>query len=76
MQSLLYLSEEADTQNRQGKLGPALKKYLAIQKVALLILYRYCVYELSIQVFGEYIDDQYDFHFYSIRRSTINAYLK
>lgn len=33
MQSLLYLTEEADSQNRSGRLGLALKKYLAIQKV-------------------------------------------
>ena len=33
MQSLLYLTEEADCQRRLGKLGPALKKYLAIKKV-------------------------------------------
>lgn len=30
MQSLLYLTEEADAQNRLGRLGPALKKYLSI----------------------------------------------
>ncbi|KAL5514354.1 hypothetical protein ACEPAG_2442 [Sanghuangporus baumii] len=59
MQSLLYLTEEADCQSRLGKLGPALKKYLAIQKV-----------------FDDYNHDQYDFHFYSLRRFTIGAYFK
>lgn len=33
MQSMLYLIEEGDCQNRLGRLGPALKKYLAVQKV-------------------------------------------
>ncbi|KAH8116094.1 NMDA receptor-regulated protein 1a [Phellopilus nigrolimitatus] len=58
MQSLLYLTEEADAQNRLGRLGLALKKYLAIQKV-----------------FDDFNNDQYDFHFYSLRRFTINPYI-
>ncbi|KAK0446042.1 NMDA receptor-regulated protein 1-domain-containing protein [Desarmillaria tabescens] len=33
MQSLLYLIEEADAQNRIGKINLALKKYTAIQKI-------------------------------------------
>ncbi|KAH9932197.1 NMDA receptor-regulated protein 1-domain-containing protein [Fomitopsis serialis] len=33
MQSLLYLSEEADAHLRKGNLGAALKKYLVVQKV-------------------------------------------
>lgn len=33
MQSLLYLTEEADAYHRKGNLGAALKKYSAIQKV-------------------------------------------
>ncbi|KAJ7234648.1 NMDA receptor-regulated protein 1-domain-containing protein [Mycena haematopus] len=33
MQSLLYLVEEADARNRNGHLGPALKKYMAVSKV-------------------------------------------
>lgn len=33
MQSLLYLTEEADAYHRKGNLGIALKKYGAIQKV-------------------------------------------
>ncbi|KAI5121997.1 hypothetical protein M0805_001830 [Coniferiporia weirii] len=59
MQSLLYLAEEAEAQNRLGRLGPALKKYTATQKV-----------------FDDFIDDQYDFHFYSLRQFTIRAYIK
>ena len=34
MQSLLYLTEAAGCYKRAGKLGPALKKYLAIHKVS------------------------------------------
>lgn len=59
MQSLLYLTEEANAQHQLGKLGPALKKYIAIQKV-----------------FEEIYHDQYDFHFYALRRHTVNAYMK
>ena len=33
MQSMLYLTEAGDGYNRLGKLGLALKKYIAIQKV-------------------------------------------
>ncbi|KAJ7755344.1 NMDA receptor-regulated protein 1-domain-containing protein [Mycena maculata] len=33
MQSLLYLVEEADAHNRNEKFGPALKKYMAVNKV-------------------------------------------
>ncbi|KAJ6571727.1 N-terminal acetyltransferase A, auxiliary subunit [Mycena capillaripes] len=33
MQSLLYLVEEADAHNRNGNFGPALKKYMAVNKV-------------------------------------------
>lgn len=33
MQSLLYLVEEADAHKRNGDLGPALKKYMAVNKV-------------------------------------------
>ncbi|KAF7289948.1 hypothetical protein MIND_01370000 [Mycena indigotica] len=33
MQSLFYLTEEADAHNRNGHLGPALKKYIAVSKV-------------------------------------------
>ncbi|KAJ6486930.1 NMDA receptor-regulated protein 1-domain-containing protein [Mycena sanguinolenta] len=33
MQSLLYLVEEADAHNRNGHFGPALKKYMAVNKV-------------------------------------------
>ncbi|KAJ7135988.1 NMDA receptor-regulated protein 1-domain-containing protein [Mycena epipterygia] len=33
MQSLFYLVEEADAHNRNGNFGPALKKYMAVNKV-------------------------------------------
>lgn len=37
MQSLLYLTEEADAQLRKGNLGLALKRYTAVQKVRAII---------------------------------------
>lgn len=78
MQSLLYLTEEADAHRRQGKLHHALKKYHAVRKV---IIYDYCDHhplaELCCgQVFEEFEDDQFDFHGYSLRKFTINIYLK
>jgi hypothetical protein len=33
MQSLFYLVEEADAHNRNGNFGPALKKYMTVNKV-------------------------------------------
>ncbi|KAH9974058.1 NMDA receptor-regulated protein 1-domain-containing protein [Lactifluus volemus] len=59
MQSLLYLTEEANAHRRQGKIHHALKKYHAVRKI-----------------FEEFEDDQFDFHGYSLRKFTINIYLK
>jgi len=39
MQSLFYLTEDADAHYRHGKLNLALKKYLAINKVQILNLF-------------------------------------
>ncbi len=59
MQSLIYLTEEADAQLRSGNLGMALKKYDAIHKI-----------------FDAFEDDQFDFHGYSVRKFTVNIYMK
>jgi N-alpha-acetyltransferase 15/16, NatA auxiliary subunit len=59
MQSLLFLTEDADNHRRGKNLGMALKRYHAIQKV-----------------FDEVEDDQYDFHGYALRKSTVNTYMK
>jgi len=84
MQSLLYLIEEGDAHYRSGQLGPALKKYVAVQKVCdfvMLSSFRTLLYDNKnangpLQIFNEVDDDQYDFHGYSLRKFTINIYLK
>ncbi|KAI0698059.1 N-terminal acetyltransferase A, auxiliary subunit [Cerioporus squamosus] len=67
MQSLVYLTEEADAHLRNGNLAMALKKYDCYPQVLTLV----CVQ----QVFDIYEDDQFDFHGYSVRKFTINIYL-
>ena len=59
MQSLVYLTEEADAHLRNGNLAMALKKY-----------------DVIFKVFDLFEDDQFDFHGYSVRKFTINIYLK
>jgi hypothetical protein len=78
MQSLLYLIEEADAHYRNGKLGLALKKYAAVQKVCVTCFQysSFAFYGVIIQVFNEIEDDQYDFHGYSLRKFTVNIYMK
>lgn len=59
MQCLWYLTEEADSYIRQGRLGLALKRYKQV-----------------LQVFDEIDADRYDFHTYSPRKMTLNAYFQ
>jgi len=54
-----YELEWAQSQYRQGCLGPALKKFTAIEKH-----------------FQEFIEDQFDFHTYCIRKMTLRAYVE
>jgi N-alpha-acetyltransferase 15/16, NatA auxiliary subunit len=78
MQSLLYLIEEGNAQHRNGKLGLALKKYAAIQKVSVMFFLAvlFAFIGKLFQVFNDIEDDQYDFHSYSLRKFTVNIYLK
>ena len=77
MQSLLFLLEEADAQRRIGKPHLALKKYMAVKMVGSHSYAPFCFILIPlIQVFDEIEDDQFDFHGYSLRKFTINAYLK
>lgn len=80
MQSLVYLTEEADAHLRNGDLAMALKKYDAIHKVrtpGLSSVLVHCSYlDVVSQIFDVYEDDQFDFHGYSVRNFTINIYLK
>ncbi|TRM60398.1 NMDA receptor-regulated protein 1-domain-containing protein [Schizophyllum amplum] len=81
MQSLLYLTEQANAHEYNGQLSMALKRYMAIAKVchsfpfASLAPPRWGILNSVSQVFDDIEDDQYDFHGYSIRKFMINAYL-
>lgn len=76
MQSLLFLTEDGDSHNRSGRLAMALKRYVAVQKVRDMCSYRRSKAEVLCQTFNEFEDDQYDFHGYSLRKFTINIYMK
>jgi hypothetical protein len=54
----------------------ALKRYVAVQKVREARSYRRSKAEALSQTFNEFEDDQYDFHGYSLRKFTINIYMK
>jgi tetratricopeptide (TPR) repeat protein len=57
MQCAWFELELADSYRRKGELGPAIKKYGAIESH-----------------FEDFVDDQFDFHTYCIRRMTLRAY--
>jgi len=78
MQSLLYLVEAADSYCQVGNIAMGLKTYCAIQKVR-MGSQSYCHMKSSSpvhQVFEEFDDDQYDFHGYSMRKFTLNNYVR
>jgi peptide alpha-N-acetyltransferase len=73
---MFYLIEEGDAHCKIGRYSWALKRYCAVQRVPLYVL-RSALADCSHdQVFDEIEDDQYDFHGYSLRKFTINIYLK
>ena len=76
MQSLMFLTEDGDSHNRSGRLAMGLKRYVAVQKVRDARSHRQSKAEALSQTFNEFEDDQYDFHGYSLRKFTINIYLK
>lgn len=76
MQSLMFLTEDGDSHNRSGRFAMALKRYVAVQKVRDVRSYRWFKTEALSQAFNEFEDDQYDFHGYSLRKFTINIYMK
>jgi N-alpha-acetyltransferase 15/16, NatA auxiliary subunit len=66
--------EEGDAHLRRGNLGLALRRYKSVQMASwsfgcLPLLIR-------LQTFDEVENDQFDFHNYSLRRFTMNTYLK
>ena len=54
----------------------ALKRYVAVQKVRDVRSHCQLKAEALRQTFNEFEDDQYDFHGYSLRKFTINIYMK
>jgi len=76
MQSLLFLTEDGDSHNRSDRLAMALKRYVAIQKVRDVRSHHRSKAKSLSQTFNEFEDDQYDFHGYSLRKFTINIYMK
>ena len=73
---MMFLTEDGDSHNRSGRLAMALKRYVAVQKVRDILLCCWSKAEASTQTFNEFEDDQYDFHGYSLRKFTINIYMK
>ncbi|SCZ97206.1 BZ3500_MvSof-1268-A1-R1_Chr4-2g07060 [Microbotryum saponariae] len=69
MQCLWILQEEAQSFLRQGKEAMALKRYHK------LFDHAHGRHLRSIQIFTEIEEDQYDFHSYCIRKSTLRAYI-
>ena len=72
----MFLTEDGDSHNCSGRLAMALKRYVSIQKVRNVFLIIGQKAEVSSQTFNEFEDDQYDFHGYSLRKFTINIYMK
>ncbi|CAK4665775.1 hypothetical protein LEN26_012402 [Aphanomyces euteiches] len=59
MQCMWYELSAGRAQFRQNNLGPALKKFAAVEKH-----------------FNDFIDDQFDFHSYCLRKMTLRAYVQ
>jgi lipopolysaccharide biosynthesis regulator YciM len=79
MQCSWYLLEEGDAYKRAGNLPMAVKRYEQVISVRIAFVrkvlhqLKFCVLS-TIQVFQEFEDDEYDFHTYSLRKLTLNAY--
>ena len=84
MQCMWFQTELAHAYHRMGKLGEALQKLHEIDKVSRYktscsIFQRNCndfFVLCSVQHFGDIIDDQFDFHGYTMRKVTLRAYLE
>ncbi len=78
MQCMWFQTELAHAYHRMGKLGEALQKLHEIDKVRRSIQAGLCFSFLSssLQHFCDIIDDQFDFHGYTMRKVTLRAYLE
>jgi len=81
MQCSWYLLEEGDAYKRAGNLPMAVKRYEQVISVRTTFTSdsrTQADNALSCfpctQVFQEFEDDEYDFHTYSLRKLTLNAY--
>lgn len=70
MQCNWFVQELAESYHRTGNLGMALKRFLNIDKVTL------GEDSLIRQHFNDFIEDQFDFHTYCLRKMTLRAYIK
>jgi hypothetical protein len=80
MQCLWVLQEEGESFVRQGKFALALKRYHQMFDVSgsslLVARARGLMARYGRQIFTEIEEDQYDFHSYCVRKSTLRAYVK
>ncbi len=58
MQCVWFITEDGESYQRQTRLGLALKRFHAINKI-----------------FDDWIEDQFDFHSFSLRKGMIRAYV-
>jgi hypothetical protein len=75
MQSLFYLLEEGEAHQRAGKLNLALKRFHGVIKACPSFAAVYHNVLNGLQLFDDHEEDQYDFHSYTMRKHTFNAYL-
>lgn len=77
MQCLWLLEEEGDSYVRQSKYALALKRYHQIFAVSFSSFISASWTDAStIQTFDEIEDDQFDFHSYCSRKSTLRSYIE
>jgi len=77
MQCLTFMIEEGNAQLREGKLGSALRRYKSVQDVSSSYSESSTTsLTLVFQTFNDIENDQFDFHNYSLRRYSMNIYLK
>lgn len=75
MQCSWFANEHAYSSLRQRKYGHALRKFLEVQKVRSLKLFGQPLMH-GAQFFEDFWDDQFDYHTYAIRKSTLRAYVR
>lgn len=76
MQCMWFQTEMAWAYHRLGKLGEALQKLHEIDKVCSKRIVKDIKMTCSLlQHFTDMIDDQFDFHSYCMRKTTLRSYI-